>query len=274
MKIESLTDLILKKKNLARIPLLGLAAFAAITAILLMLFGLNGDTSSDEDSNMPRDYVYESSVASNQMELHVLRTRPSNVTLVSIHNNVTISPYYGVNGGFFYQEVLLSIASVNDKPANSDGGSYGTGLQNEKYARGTLVWDGGADKMDVQIASQTKELKVSNRSNYWAQGGISMSLDQDDLWLERIAAENAPYPDEDRLRSAAVYDEDGYLYLIVSATKGTLADFRTAILENVGGGRLVNGIFLDGDGSSQLRSREQELSGDGRPVVQMLALIH
>ncbi|TFE26634.1 hypothetical protein [Cohnella luojiensis] len=74
------------------------------------------------------------------------------------------------------------------------------------------------------------------------------------------------------LRSAVVYDTDGNLYLIVSTTKGFLADFREAILEKIGNGLLKNGIFLDGDGSSQLRSREAKLRGDGRPVVQMMRL--
>jgi len=267
------TNVNVMKVASGRRVVLAMAAFAAIFAVLLSFFLLVSDPSDEEDSNMPRDYVYDRAVASNGIELHFLRTRPSNVTLASIHNNVTQSPYYGINGGYFYEQALLSIAVMNDRPVNSDKGTYGTGEENAKYARGTLVWDGDSSKMSVQVVSRVSELAISNRSNYWAQGGISMSLDQDDRWLRRIAAENAPYPYDDRLRSAAVYDTDGYLYLIVSATKGTLADFRAAILEKVGGDRLVDGIFLDGDGSSQLRSRERKLSGDGRPVVQMLALL-
>lgn len=251
----------------------GLLAFAAAMVILAGVFLLAGKSSGEEESNMPRDYVYIEKAASNGMELHVLRTRPSNVTLVSIHNNVTESPYYGINGGFFYEKALLGVAVVNDKPVNSAAETYGAGERNVKYARGTLVWDRASGKMSVQVVSDISELAVADRSDYWAQGGISMSLDQQDKWMQRIADENAPFPDDRRLRSAAVYDADGYLYLVVSATKGTLADFREAILETVGGGRLVNGIFLDGDGSSQLRSRERKLSGDGRPVVQMLALL-
>ncbi|RKP48985.1 hypothetical protein D7Z26_21040 [Cohnella endophytica] len=222
---------------------------------------------------MPHDYAYGKVVASNRMELHYVRTRPSNITLESIYNNVTIAPFYGVNGGFFYQDALLSIAVVNDSPVNTERVTYGTGAANAKYARGTLVWDGALDRLSVQVAGKAEELQVSDRSRYWAQGGISMSLDDDTAWLDRIVAENAPYPYEDRLRSAAVYDSVGDLYLIVSTTRGSLADFREAIVEKIGDGKLVNGIFLDGDGSSQLRSREMKLKGDGRPVVQMLRLI-
>ncbi|MFC5407476.1 hypothetical protein [Cohnella soli] len=262
------------RKPYGRQIALGVIALAAILIVLLVYATRGGSGKpKDEELNMPRDYVYTRFVASNGMEMHVLRTRPSNVTLQEIDNNVSISPYYGVNGGFFYQQALLSIAVVNDKPVNEVAGTYGDGSTNVKYARGTLVWDGATDRLTVQIAGATKELAVTDRLRYWAQGGISMSLDRDDLWLERIAAENAPYPFEDRLRSAAVYDADGNLYLIVGTTKGTLADFREAIVEQIGEGRLENGIFLDGDGSSQLRSREIKLSGDGRPVVQMLALI-
>ncbi|MFC5468040.1 hypothetical protein ACFPPD_04860 [Cohnella suwonensis] len=252
----------------------GVIALAAMLAVLLVFATRGGgNVPKDEELNMPKEYVYTRFVATNGMELHVLRTRPSNVTLQAIDNNVTISPFYGVNGGFFYQEALLSIAVVNDKPVNEAKGTYGAGSANVKYERGTLVWDGATDRLDVQQAGSAEALAVTDRSRYWAQGGISMSLDRDDLWLERIAAENAPYPFEDRLRSAAVYDTAGDLYLIVGTTKGTLADFREAIVEKVGDGKLENGVFLDGDGSSQLRSREIRLSGDGRPVVQMLALL-
>ncbi|QMV44963.1 hypothetical protein FPL14_09880 [Cohnella cholangitidis] len=222
---------------------------------------------------MPHDYIYGTSVASNGMELHYLRTRPSNIGLEPVHNNVTAAPFYGINGGFFYQDALLSIAVVNDVPVNDTHGSYGVGAKNAKYARGTLVWDGSLDKLSVQVASQASELSVTDRSRFWAQGGISMSLGNDEGWMEQIAAEAAPLPDDYCLRSAAVYDDEGNLYLVVSSTKGTLAAFREAIAERVGDGKLVNGIFLDGDGSSQLRSREAKLSGDGRPVVQMLSLL-
>lgn len=222
---------------------------------------------------MPHEYTYGTSVAGNGMELHYLRTRPSNIGLASVHNNVVAAPYYGINGGFFYEDSLLSIAVFNDIPVNKELGQYGSGASNAKYARGTLVWDGALDRLSVQVVRQASELSVTDRSRFWAQGGISMSLDNDEGWMEQIAAEAAPLPDNYCLRSAAVYDDEGNLYLVVSSTKGTLAAFREAIVERVGDGKLVNGVFLDGDGSSQLRSREAKLSGDGRPVVQMLSLL-
>lgn len=261
------------KMTKVKLGLLGLFVLVALGLILaIMLKVLAPDEAADEELNMPRDYVYGKELASNGMELHYLRTRPSNVSLAPVHNNVTAESYYGINGGFFYQEALLSIAVVNDVPVNEEKG-YGTGAENAKYARGTLVWDGASDKLSVQVVRRSSELTVTDRSQFWAQGGISMGIGKNESWIEQSAAESAPLPDQLCLRSAAVYDEEGNLYLIVSATKATLADFRAAILERIGEGRLVDGIFLDGDGSSQMRNREIKLRGDGRPVVQMIRLI-
>lgn len=254
---------------------------AAIIAILAAIFGLSvlwmagsGESPKRQpDPNAPRVYVYGAVKAANGMELHYLRTRPSNVEPAVVNQNVTLTAYYGINGGFFYQKDLLSLAVVNDIPVHQANGSYGSGGSNVKYARGTLVWDGAIDELSVQIIREASELRVSDRSRYWAQGGISMSLGDNLGWVQQAAAENAPFADEDRLRSAAAFDAQGNLYLIVSETKGTLAAFRDAILEKVGALGLVDGIFLDGDGSSQLRSREKELQGDGRPVVEMLRLL-
>jgi len=259
---------------------IGFAVIAAVAAATLtcvvagaIFWAKGGGGASGGEANMPREYVYETATAENGMELHVLRALPSNVTLEPVRNNVAAAPFYGINGGFFYEKALLSMAVVNDVPVNGPAGHYGSGSVNAKYARGTLVWDGALNKLSVQVARQAAELEVTDRAHYWAQGGISMSLGRDASWAEQAAKENAPFPDDDRLRSAAVFDEDGDLFLVVSATKGTLAEFREAIVERVGEGRLANGIFLDGDGSSQLRSREATLSGDGRPVVQMMRLI-
>lgn len=225
------------------------------------------------DANAPSAYIYDEVEASNGMKLHVLETRPSNITLASIRNNISLTPYYGVNGGFFYENSLLSIAVVDGLPVNGAPDDYGSGAENVKYARGTLVWDGASDKLSVQVVSEAADLKVMDHTRFWAQGGISMSLGQNQNWLEQIETEQAPYPEDARLRSAAVYNREGLLFLVVSSSKGSLQAFRDAIIEKVGRGMLVDGIFLDGDGSSQLRSAEKTLTGDNRPVVQMMRLV-
>jgi hypothetical protein len=225
------------------------------------------------DPAAPHAYTYGTTTTTNGMQLHYLLARPSNLKPQIVNNNLALADYYGINGGFFYQADLLSIAVVNDFPVRRDAGTYGGGQQNVKYARGTLVWDGGLDQLSVQVVSEASALRVSDRSNYWAQGGISMGLAQGEGWKEQAAAEHAPFGDEARLRSAAVYDNDGNIYLIVSRTEGTLAALRDAIIERFGLNGVQDGIFLDGDGSSQLRSREANLRGDGRSVVEMLRLL-
>ncbi|NIK68935.1 hypothetical protein [Paenibacillus sp. BK720] len=225
------------------------------------------------DANAPSAYRYEELEATNGMKLHVLETRPSNVTLASVQTNVSLTPYYGVNGGFFFENSLLSIAVVDGMPVNGSLDDYGSGAENVKYARGTLVWDGASDKLSVQVVREAADLKVMDHTRFWAQGGISMSLGRDRSWLEQIETEQAPYPDDARLRSAAVYDREGMLYLVVSSSQGSLQAFRDAIVEKVGGGMLEDGIFLDGDVSSQLRSAEKILTGDNRPVVQMMRIV-
>ncbi|MFD2328637.1 hypothetical protein ACFSR7_05190 [Cohnella sp. GCM10020058] len=260
-----------------------LLAFAAALALLAFLMLRTGDGRSGLQAkpipNPPSHYDYGTATAANGMRLHYLETEPSNVNLAVIRDNVAIAPFYGINGGFFYDSSLLSMAVVDGVPVAGDGsatGGFGSGAENVKYARGTLVWDRVSERLSVQVASKPGELSVSDPTRYWAQGGISMSLGQDASWHDQAIAEHAPFMDEPRLRSGAVFDEEGNLYLVVSENRGTLADFRAAILELLGApGRpaLTDGIFLDGDGSSQLRSREASLTGDLRPVVQMISLL-
>lgn len=260
-----------------------LLAFAAALAFLAFLVLRAGDGRSGLQAkpipNPPAQYDYGTATAANGMTLHYLETDPANVTLTVVRDNVAIAPYYGINGGFFYDSALLSMAIVDGLPVAGDGspsGGFGSGAENVKYARGTLVWDRASERLSVQVASKAGELDVTDTSRYWAQGGISMGLGRDASWRDQAVAEHAPFMDEPRLRSGAVFDEEGRLYLVVSENRGTLADFRDAILATLGGRgspALADGIFLDGDGSSQLRSREASLKGDLRPVVQMLSLL-
>jgi len=134
------------------------------------------------------------------------------------------------------------------------------------------VWDDAAKIFTVQVTDEANKLAVTNRSLYWAQGGVSMSLQNNPTWQQQAIAEEMPAFDEPRLRSAAVYDKLANLYLIVTETKATVPQFRQAIIDTIAPDQLVDGIFLDGDGSSQLRSKQMTLKGDTRPVYQMIAL--
>lgn len=251
---------------------LSVLAAAGILLVLLIYALANKAPKADTPLEAITQYRYDAYEASNGMKLHVLVTKPAYVTLEVVNDNVTKTNKVGINGGFFYGDTLISMGVVNGYAVNGELNGYGSGGENMKYARGTLVWDGASDSLSVQVVSKASEVKAKDHTRFWAQGGISMSLSNDAGWLSQAEAENAPFPDELRLRSGAVYDDKGNLYLVVSENGGTLEVFRSAVIETVGGGRLVDGIFLDGDGSSQLQSKEMSLPGDNRLVVQMLRI--
>ncbi|WP_214629412.1 phosphodiester glycosidase family protein [Paenibacillus agaridevorans] len=251
-------------------------AVIAVATVIFMLLVQSLNQKSEQKNNVldsVAGYTYQAAEATNGLKLHILKTKPANVTLEVISNNVTLSGKAGVNGGFFYGTDLMSLAVVGGHPVNGAKSDYGSGWENMKYARGTLVWDGKSDSLSVQVVRQSTELKVKDVERFWAQGGISMSLGDDAGWQAQILAEAAPFPDDLRLRSGAVYDDKGFLYLIVSETPGTLESFRDGIKELLDDQGLVDGIFLDGDGSSQLLSKEAALPGDNRPVVQMIRIM-
>ncbi|WP_282935292.1 hypothetical protein [Paenibacillus sp. RC67] len=99
-----------------------------------------------------------------------------------------------------------------------------------------------------------------------------MSLGHDASWVNQALAEDMPAFDEARLRSGAVYDDRQNLWLVVTDKPCTVEQFRSALIEKLGKGRLLDGIFLDGDGSSQMNTAQKVLKGDSREVYQILAL--
>lgn len=204
--------------------------------------------------------------------LHFIKTSPNNITLRVVNKNVTNTTEYGVNGGFFYSGDQISLAVNNDVPVQGVVGGYGSGWFNEKYARGTLVWDKAAGKYSVQVVSAASELEVLDRTRYWAQGGISMSLQDDANWKAIAQQQNMPNIDGKTSRTALVWNTGFNLWLIVTETPCTAEQFRLAIKKNIGSGTLVDGIFLDGGGSSQMRCLEKSIDGDGRRVVQAVCL--
>ncbi|SDC53021.1 Predicted protein [Paenibacillus sp. UNCCL117] len=218
-------------------------------------------------------YRYETYRASDGTLLHTMRTSPDRIHLLPIATNVTETKEYGINGGFFWNGDLLSIAVADDRPLKGEPHDYGSGWSNIDMPKGTLVWDKLAGRFSVQIVEAANQLRVSDRKQYWAQGGVSMSLPLGDQWRKQASAEDMPLMDERRRRSGAVYDKEGVVWLVVSDKAVTAAQFRQAILETVNPGKLEDGIFLDGDGSSQMRTEEVRLQGDRRAVYQMIAVI-
>lgn len=247
-----------------------LLMFILITVIAIIM--AKPDTQPAEVfDGLPHAYSYLEAETSGKVQLHMMSLEPEDIVLRPAGAPLRQIAAYGINGGFFYGTDLLSIAIMNDNPSSGARGAYGSGWFNAKYARGTMVWDGASSKLSVQVVSSGGELEVSDRSNYWAQGGISMNLQHEELWALSAAAEHLPNADEQRMRSGLIYDSAGKLWLIVTPTLSTAEEFRTAVLQHVPGeGR--EGIFLDGDGSSQMNADEAVLTGDSRPVVQMIAV--
>ncbi|MEC0228741.1 hypothetical protein [Paenibacillus alba] len=216
---------------------------------------------------------YSITQASNGVTIHSIRTPPENIGLKAITSNVVDTKINGINGGFFWEGYLLSIAVINDHPVKGQQGDYGSGWFNIDRKRGTLVWDEKAQTFTIQVVENAEDLKVMDRNHYWAQGGVSMGLQNPDGWAAQAVSEEMPVIDEKRMRSGIVYDHNNNVYLIVSPTPCTGEQFRAAVLEQVGNGQLVDGLFLDGDGSSQLRVADYTLPGDHRDVFQMIALL-
>lgn len=225
------------------------------------------------ESKNPQVYSYFRLAAFNKIELHAIRTSPDNIALKAIATNVTKTQDTGINGGFFYNSDILSLAVVNNKPVKGVPGDYGTGWYNTDRPKGTLVWDAAANMFTIQVVEESDQINVSDRSRFWAQGGVSMGLLNEHGWERQAIAEEMPAMDEKRLRSAMAYDTDRNVWLIVTPTPCTIPDFREAIKEQIAKGKLTDGIFLDGDGSSQLKAGKVALAGDSRSVYQMITLV-
>jgi hypothetical protein len=203
--------------------------------------------------------------------LDSIKTSPNNITLRKLNANVSNSANFGINGGFFFGLDLLSIAINDDIPVNGVKLAYGSGWFNEKFARGTLIWDAFAKKYSIQTIMSGNEIVVTDRSQYWAQGGISMSL-QNANWKTIAEAQGMPNMTGLTTRVAMVYNSFNNLWLVITEQLCTAEDFRSAIKGQIGSDTLVDGIFLDGGGSVQMNCTENKYAGDGRSVVQMVAL--
>ena len=219
--------------------------------------------------------VYSKCMASNGVVLHSLKCSPNDVQLRPCRTNVYSQSNVAINGGFFDSRsgAVLSIAVQGDVPVKGSRSGYGSGWFNAKYARGTLVWDAAARRYSVQVVKSADELQVSDRSRYWAQGGISMSLWDDAHWQQIARTQNMPNMAGKTYRTALVYGSGLSLWMVVTNTACTAEQFRTAIKQKIGSGTLVDGIFLDGSGSSQLSHGSASLQGDGRTVYSIVSIM-
>ncbi|MEJ8302303.1 hypothetical protein [Saccharibacillus sacchari] len=261
-----------RKSHKRRRWVFSLIALLTVSAAIALWLLLVPAKPAEVFDGLPHRYAYAEVPADGPLpKLYMMAVSPDDVVLRADKQPLRQIPAYGINGGFFYEHALLSIAVMNDKPVNGNRGDYGSGWFNAKYARGTLVWDGAAERFSVQVISSADELQVSDRHAYFAQGGVSLNLANEQDWAAQSVRENLPFAEDQRMRSGLVYNDAGQLWLIVAPEPSTAADFRSALLAGVPG-EDREGIFLDGDGSSQMNADEAVLTGDSRMVVQMIAV--
>lgn len=252
---------------LSRLQLLILAAFVTGAGLAASAWAIGSG-----GQKPAKHYSYGVYMSSGGVKLHAMKTAPDNIALKKIASNVTQTDDYGLNGGFFWNGDLLSIAVVDGLPLKGAPHDYGSGWYNIDVPKGTLVWDAALRRFDIQVVLEAGELKVAGGGRYWAQGGVSMSLQREADWAEQARKEDMPAFGEPRLRSGIAYDRQSNVWLLASDKPCTAALFRDAVKEVIAPGLLVDGLFLDGDGSTQMKNGSVALKGDQREVYQMVAL--
>lgn len=242
--------------------------------------------------------VYHNYISSG-VSIHYIETEASNIDLIAtggadpttfMANNGYDS---GINGGFLYGSDLLSIAIVNDRPVGYTGQEvtwqtfyeYGNGGANvigePSTPAGTIIWDGDNNELKLEKIYSGWEIHqnslVANTNNYWAQGGASLSLQDDANWKSIVIEEGYDrVGDYDRSQRAAMlmsWDKKK-VYLVVTDTLCTAGEFRTAI-KNLFAWQVsygMDGIFLDGSTCAQLRYAGENKVDHSRNVNQVIVL--
>lgn len=226
---------------------------------------------------MANSYSY-GTLSNNGILMRYIKTTPNNLapTYINPTKPLGSTGYYGINGWYFNLTMkIISIAVVNDVPVSGVAGDIEGGWANQEFDRGTLVYDGATGKFSVQIVRRASSLRITNRSNYWAQGGISMGLDLDaGVWEDDARGQNLSLTEKDR-RSALVYNKNSSsIWLIVTTDRCTPSVFRSAILNGFGLGTMENGIFLDGGSSTSMRCKEFTLNANNLPEMVRLKNIN
>ncbi|MGK9250261.1 hypothetical protein [Paenibacillus humicus] len=167
---------------------------------------------------------------------------------------------------------VYSVAVNNNVPINGSFNTYGSG-GTQDVERGTLVWN---DSTRAYFIQQTKKgdqstLWVGWNDKYWAQGGISMSLQDDSGWYDKANNEGQPDIDGSWYRSGLLYNEGLNIFLVVSTSECTSSAFRTACkgIES----NMVDGIFLDGANAAQMKCSEFHTTHT-RPLAAMVEIVN
>lgn len=221
------------------------------------------------------------------IRLKWIKTSPRNIKLTPITSTVPASKLLGMNAGFFddASQDVYSICIQNSKTVTHGrtyNGYYNVTSVGTK-ARGTLVWDDPFRTYRLQTIEAAHELSIGDPDNYWAQDGVNLFLSSNSSWSNLIhSPKKGEYisdqsPTDAYNRSALLYGSSLNVYLVISETKCTLDQFRTAIQLGVEPSNGTNGIALDGANATQMNipdSNYSFLGGSSRKLPAMLQVVN
>ena len=198
-------------------------------------------------------YTYHKATE-NGMTLHIIETDASNIRPVQLlkTSNLKGSNEYGINGGWY------TSTKPDDNNCNilNIAGSY----------------------MGYMEATNYEDLPgVKGNSRAWAQGGVAMSLGNQN-WVSVVNKAVDVNSDHEGLSAIVVNLDTNKVYLIATAKNVNYVEFRSAIQSYLGlkdsaatNDPAWKGLFLDGGASTQLRCAEAEIT-TGRLLCQVIVL--
>lgn len=220
---------------------------------------------------------------SNGIYLHIISTTAQDIELVNLqYGKLRTSEYYGMNGGWYNPigstRQVISLAFSNGHnvgPASIDGDQNYVGS-------GVMYWSGSTLKVVSGVTSPSGLPIYANGT--WAQGGYSMHLGNTnwaELTLAEPAAANVFYDSRAGKSAMVAHMSQKRVYLVITQNAATWETFRTAIQNYMGisdmganDSTTLQGIFLDGSGSSQMKSKSNGYieSSDNRALCQIVAI--
>ena len=223
----------------------------------------------------------------NGMTLHIIETDASNIRPVQLlkTSNLKGSNEYGINGGWYTSTKpddnncnILNIAVSGGRPV-------GGGVNNKNEPRDGSVSTVGkhaifytGSYMGYMEATNYEDLPgVKGNSRAWAQGGVAMSLGNQN-WVSVVNKAVDVNSDHEGLSAIVVNLDTNKVYLIATAKNVNYVEFRSAIQSYLGlkdsaatNDPAWKGLFLDGGASTQLRCAEAEIT-TGRLLCQVIVL--
>lgn len=237
--------------------------------------------SSNAANVAPKSYSYTTYTYKSVL-LNIIKTNPANIKLKSLNgSSLSSANVTGINGGWissYSYDGTLNIAVNNGIPVIGKAWSSNSGWYNSVTgkASGTIIWDGGNNRFSYQRVSNASDITgVDKNHNWWAQGGISLSLGNIN-WMEVYKKEflntkdtNIQYFSGDAHPHTALVYSGTSIYLIESDSISDLSNFRYAIQayfkmsDSKNESSTTKGILLDSNPSSEMKC----IKSDGKPFT-------